>query len=180
MKLKNYKLFLESADFVMTYVMGRPSCEIIYVEKDIIQKLDDADLVDYCHAYRGKIISCYCFADNERELVINFIESKSKKKEFQQSHTDEPSLQKKVLAMCIDYQKELEFVLGKKPQISFLKNPSLSIIAAIVPDLNTNKPFYEKKKDEINEIIQKMKIKYNSATFYCLDRWDDPNINSFN
>jgi hypothetical protein len=177
-QLKDYKLFLESADFGMTYVMGKPSCEIIYVNKDIIEKLDNADLVDYCHTYRGQIISCYCFADNEREDVVKFIKSKTPKKEVPSSYT--PSLQKQVLAMCVDYQNEMGMIIGKKPKIAFLKNPSLSIISAIVPDLNVNKPFYDKRKDAMDDVVQKMKKKYHSATFYYLDRWNDPNINYLN
>jgi hypothetical protein len=175
-QLKDYKMFLENVEFDINYVMGKPSCEIIYVEKDIIEKLNDADLVDYCHTYRGKIISCYCFADNEREDILKFIKSKSKINENPYSSND--NLQKELLTICVEFQKEMSTVIGKKSQIAFLKNPALSIIVSIIPDLHTN-PFYEKRKDEINEVLTKMKKKYINATFYCLDQWNDPNISRY-
>ena len=127
--VKKYNLFLESNQYISEYILGIPSGEIIYIKnREDLNILIRKDIIRFENRVNDQSVNCYCFNDDKKHLVINYLNMDSE-------------IPHDKINICSDFQKEISRIIGKRVAIGYMSLFGYSYYYAIIPDLNINKRF---------------------------------------
>ena len=164
---------------IKEYILGVPSGEVVFVDDKEFKILTDRKIVNYTYSFRGKILNCYCFPDNDIDNIRRFLDEMRPEPPIKNIHTPlaksmsdvlEDKYQEHLEVRAKDFSDHMMKILHRKHVVACVPNMmGKDYYYLIIPDLKMNTPYYRNKLKDMNEINNKMKRRY-PAEFSFTDR----------
>jgi hypothetical protein len=146
------------------FIMGVPSGEIIDLNLEQIKLIRDRQLTNWTYSYHGNIVNCYIYNDEDYPQIDKLLKSMKK------SDDD-------IISICKEFQDEMSLIFQNKKRfaIGYFVTNEKYFFYTIIPDLHTNKEFYEDYEKRISEVLIYMRSLYPPHSFSALDKLQNKN-----